>query len=372
MTAPHLIGHRIFLAIGLGLLIGVTSPAAAAENSAAASSASGASESQRVLDAFLAAEKANESFTAEARARATEMVATLRGEPDGQSIAITEALRELYPAYREALTALGEENLGAAIASLEKLCAASDPYLAADASYFLARANMIDERFEESLPLLTAVTTKWAGKTLRDGEALFLLGVAQIQLLQHDAAAATLAQFLGQYPQAPERMRVGAFRQLEQLKAFQAGTLSDVQVRMDFSRRRLMLEDSGQATREQQDKIIDILAQLIKEAEERECASKGSGKGSGQAKKQGKGSEGESQAQGEGQGKQGGSTGGGSRGTDEDSVKRLHRGGPQSPWSHLRDKDRDPVFNAIKEKFPGRYQQLIEQYYKSFQDETEG
>jgi hypothetical protein len=53
-------------------------------------------------------------------------------------------------------------------------------------------------------------------------------------------------------------------------------------------------------------------------------------------------------------------------------VKRLHRGGPQSPWSNLRDKDRDPVYSAIKEKFPGRYQQLIEQYYKSFQDESDG
>ena len=76
-----------------------------------------------------------------------------------------------------------------------------------------------------------------------------------------------------------------------------------------------------------------------------------------------------SQAGGHGQGQEG-TAGGGSKGTDGDSVKRLHRGGPQSPWSQLRDKQRDPVFNAIKDKFPGRYQQLIEQYYKSFQDET--
>ena len=68
----------------------------------------------------------------------------------------------------------------------------------------------------------------------------------------------------------------------------------------------------------------------------------------------------------------GGNSGGGSKGIDSDTVKRLHRGGPQSPWSHLRDKERDPVFNAIKDKFPGRYEQLIEQYYKSFDDETEG
>ena len=109
----------------------------------------------------------------------------------------------------------------------------------------------------------------------------------------------------------------------------------------------------------------------LKEAEERECNCKGGGSGSGQGKKQGKGGEGDSQAKGEGQG-QGGRSGGGSKGIDSDAVKRLHRGGPQSPWSHLRDKDRDPVYSAIKEKFPARYQQLIEQYYKSFNDETEG
>ena len=72
------------------------------------------------------------------------------------------------------------------------------------------------------------------------------------------------------------------------------------------------------------------------------------------------------------EGQQQGKSGGGSKGIDSDTVKRLHRGGPTSPWSHLRDKDRDPVFNAIKEKYPARYQQLIEQYYKSFSDENDG
>ena len=111
---------------------------------------------------------------------------------------------------------------------------------------------------------------------------------------------------------------------------------------------------------------------MIKDAEEKECNCKG-GKGSkpSSGKKPGKGNEGESQAEGEGQG-QGGKSGGGSKGTDTDAAKKLHRGGPQSPWSQLRDRERDPVFNAIKEKYPARYQQLIEQYYKSFQDESEG
>ncbi len=323
----------------------------------------------KVLDDFVAAVKENKDAKPDAITKAVEIVTALRAEPDARAVAITEGLRELYPDFRDALGTLGEENLNAAITALGKLRDAADPYLAAESSYYLARAYLLEERFEDALPILEDAGKKWAGKTTRDGEALFLRGVAYGQLLQHKEATECLTKFLNDYPEAPERMRVGAFRQLEVLKLYQEGTLTDVQLRMDFSRRKLSLEDTGKTTREHQDKIIDILAKLIKEAEEKECNCKGGGSGKKPGEKQGQGSEGEGQGQGQGQG---GSTGGNSKGTDSDTVKRLHRGGPQSPWSHLRDRERDPVFNAIKEKYPARYQQLIEQYYKSFSDESEG
>jgi uncharacterized protein (UPF0147 family) len=325
----------------------------------------------QVLDQFVAAVQADETVPADKRKAAGEIVTALRTDADGKSVAITEVLRVLYPDFKDALAALGEENLGAAITGLTALREGKNPYVAADASYYLSRAYLLDERFEDSLPLLDDLQGKWAGQTAHGGEVLFLRGVAEVALLRHKEATDTLSKFLAMYPEAPERMRIGAFRQLEQLKLFAEGTLSDVSLRMEFSRRKLSLEDTGTETREQQDKIIEILAKLIKDAEERECNCKGGGSGSGQKKSQGKGSEGESQAKGEGQG-QGGNTGGGSKGTDSDTVKRLHSGGPQSPWSQLRDKERDPVYSAIKEKFPARYQQLIEQYYKSFDDDSEG
>jgi TolA-binding protein len=325
----------------------------------------------KVLDDFVTAVKADGSISAQKQKAAAEIVAALRTDPEGKAVAITEVLRVLHPEFKDALTALGEENLGAAITRLTALRDGKDPYVAADASYYLARAYLLDERFEDSLPLLADLQGKWAGQTTHGGEVLFLRGVAEVALLKHKEATETLTQFLALYPDAPERMKIGAFRQLEQLKLYSEGTLSDVSLRMEFSRRKLSLEDTGTDTRYQQDKIVEILAELIKKAEECECACKGGGSGSGQKKGQGKGSEGESQAQGQGQG-QGGNTGGGSKGTDTDSVKRLHRGGPQSPWSHLRDKERDPVYSAIKEKFPARYQQLIEQYYKSFDDDSGG
>jgi tetratricopeptide (TPR) repeat protein len=323
----------------------------------------------KVLDGFLAAVKENKEFKAEQVQKATEIFSALRADADGKPIAITEALRELYPDFKDALTTLGEENIQDAITKLGKLRDAKDPFLAADAAYFLARALLLDERFEDALPLLEDATGKYADKTARGGESLFLRGVAFGQLIQRKEAMDCLKKFLDQYPDAPERMRVGAFRQLEALKLYEDGTLTDVQFRMEFSRRKLSLQDSGDATKEQQKKIIDILAKLIKEAEEKECNCKGGGKPK-PGSKPGKGSEGESQAKGEGQ--QQGKSGGGSKGIDSDTVKRLHRGGPTSPWSHLRDKDRDPVFNAIKEKYPARYQQLIEQYYKSFSDDSDG
>jgi hypothetical protein len=323
-----------------------------------------------VLDEFVAVSKADAGLSADQKKIAGEVIAALRVDADGKVVAITEVLRVLHPEFKAALAALGEENLGAAITGLTTLREHPNAYLAADASFFLARTYLLDERFEDALPLLSDLQSKWAGKTTHGGEILFLQGVAEVAMLRHQEATATLSKFLTLYPDAPERMRVGAFRQLEQLKLFAEGTLSDVSLRMDYSRRKLSLEDTGAETRQQQDKIIEILAKLIKEAEECECKCKG-GSGSGQAKKQGKGSEGESQAQGEGQA-QGGNSGGGSKGIDSDALKRLHRGGPQSPWSQLRDKERDPVYSAIKEKFPARYEQLIEQYYKSFQDDGEG
>lgn len=346
-------------------LAGIAGILAVASNSFAVESA------DAVLDRFVAELEGRKGLPAEARKQVTDLVKLLRADPEGKALAVTEALRAISPDYQKALSDLGDENLEAALPALAKLVGSDDPWLAADAAYFLARGYLIGERFEEAMPLLEQLRGKLADRSSHQAESLFLQGVAQIQLLKNKEAMDSLSAFLKDYPDAPERMRVAAFRQMEQLKLVQEGTLSDVQLRMDYSRRKLGLEDTGKDTREQQDKIIGMLAKLIKEAEDREAQGKGSqSKKPGEQPGQGQGGEGESQAQGQGQGQQG-QSGGGSKGTDTEAVKRLHRGGPQSPWSNLRDKERDPVYSAIKEKFPGRYQQLIEQYYKSF-DDTEG
>ena len=54
------------------------------------------------------------------------------------------------------------------------------------------------------------------------------------------------------------------------------------------------------------------------------------------------------------------------------AARRVHSGGPTTPWADLRNKAReDETFTAMKTKFPARYRQLIEQYYRSLQEEAE-
>jgi tetratricopeptide (TPR) repeat protein len=288
-------------------------------------------------------------------------VESLRKDEYGRYEAITAGLSELYPEYRESLVQLAQEEPAAALAALQKLAASEDVFLAADASYYLARAHALSDRFDESLPLLEQLTAKLANKTVLLGEAVYLRGVCESRLLQREQAVASFERFLKDFPTAPERMKIGAIRQLEQLKQFKPETITDVFERMDFARRRLAREQTGESTQEQQNKVVDILAKLIKEAEERECNCQGGGQGEGQSESQGQNGGGE----GEGQG------GDGSGSNDKSLgpvVKKIYRG-PQSPWSQLRDKERDPAYSAIKEKFPARYEKLIEQYYRSFDEE---
>jgi tetratricopeptide (TPR) repeat protein len=315
----------------------------------------------QVIDGFLNSVRESKTFSQERIDAAVANVEELRKDEFGLYEAVTAGLGELYPEYKQALVQLALEEPAAAITVLDKLAASDDPYLSADASYYLSRAHVLGERFDEALPLLEKVSAKMADKTVLMDEVVYLQGVCESRLLKRDEAAATFEKFLKDYPTAPERMKIGAIRQLEQLKQFKPETITDVFERMDFARRRLAREQTGESTQEQQNKVVDILAKLIKEAEERECNCQGGGQGEGQSESQGQNGGGE----GEGQG------GDGSGSNDKSLgpvVKKIYRG-PQSPWSQLRDKERDPAYSAIKEKFPARYEKLIEQYYRSFDEE---
>lgn len=330
--------------------------------------AADADRAAKVLDGFVQSCRENESLSDQQRQQALETVASLRSDADFRDAAIAEALRVLSPEFAQALEALGEENLPPAVEALRRLAESDDRYLAAESTFFLTRAYLMEERFEEALPLLTRLAGEWADWSLHAGEALFLRGIAESRLLKRKDAIATLETFLKEYPDAPERMRVGAWRHKELLQLIEDGSISDVQEHMEFSRRRLTLADSGKTTQKIQDDIIEMLNKLIKEAEEQEQSGQGQGSGSkSQGSGEGQPGQGEGQ-QGEGQGQRGNTGGAGQ--SSEKALRRTHDGGQRTAWGDLRKKVENPhTFAALKEKFPGRYRQLIEQYYRSFQEQ---
>ena len=322
-------------------------------------SAAELSKVDKTIQSFVESLKSNKSLSDVQREKVLRIVAALRADEFAKDATITEGLREVYPEFASALTSLGDEDLDKSIPALKKLAASEDEFLAVEASFYLARAYMFGEKYEEALKVLKDVLQ--SDKSLNQSHALFLRGVTESQLLMRKDAIATLGKYLKDYPNAPERMRVGAWRHKMLLEQIDEGSISDVANMMEFSRRKLALDDTGKKTRKVQDDIVAMLGKLIEEAEKKECEACKDCEG------QGKPGQGQGSRSGQGQG-MGGNTGGNSSGNS--IAARTHRGGPRSPWGDLRKKERlEKTFAALKAKFPARYKQLIQQYYKSFQED---
>jgi len=251
------------LTVGSACLVAVMSCGAFADDKSKSDPA------DAVLDAFVQALKADKSVEAAARDKALAAVEKLRKDKETREFALTEALRELSPEFQKALSALGAEDLPAAIETLKPLAGSKDDFLAAESRYYLARAYILQEKYELALPHLDKLEADLASKTIRSGESLFLKGASQLHLLKRKEAAASLAQFLKKYPTAPERLRVAAWRQLEVLRSIGKGTLPDIHQHMLFSRRKLALQDAGKETQKVQQRIVAMLDKMIEEAEKK-------------------------------------------------------------------------------------------------------
>lgn len=274
---------------------------------------------------------------------------------------ITDSLIQIYPQYSAAIDSSDDDRVTEGVQLLTPLATSTDKFLAADASFYLARMLMNNQRFEEAMPYLEGLATELFSHSAHQGEVFFFLGVAHAGLLQSDEAIRSFREFLEFYPQAPERLRVTAWRQIQELQAVENGKLKDVQRHMEFSRRRLDQRDTGEQTQEKQHKIVTMLAKLIQEEEKKECNS--NCKNSNQSKSQ---QENPSAPQQSEDPKQGQSESGGSSSNPNGAVvEKSYDDSPASPWSRLRDRSRDPANNAIKEKLPARYRDIVEKYFEA-------
>lgn len=293
--------------------------------------------------------------------------AVLADNEDSPSTAITESLIVIYPEFGQAIDDADFEDLATAVAALTPLTTHEDRFLAADASFYLARTLMNGEKFEEAVPLLDALTGELGDQSAQQGVAQYYTGVAQAGLLDNESAIKAFITFLQSNPEAPERLRDNAVTQIQELQAIAQGKLTDIRQRMDFSRRRLELTKTDENTQGQQQQIVAMLGKLIKEELKKENSQKSSGKPKDKKdKKEGKENSGDDQKQPEdGKGKPGPSksqSGGSSSNPNGVAELKTYDGSPASPWSRLRNRNRDAANNAFKDKLPARYRDLVEKY----------
>lgn len=222
------------------------------------------------LDEFAQAITANDSLSDAQRQQAANTINQLKADDEAPSYIASEVLMQLYPKFEDAMAALGEEEIDAAVTKLTELAKDGDKHLAAEATYYIGRAHMMSEHYELALPVWNTILEDHAEATFRTAEALFFKGMSESQLLKRKEAIASLDKFILDYENAPERMQVAAWHELELLRAIEDGTLIDVQDRMDFSRRRLAIEETDKDTQEEQEKIVAMLEKLIKQAEQQE------------------------------------------------------------------------------------------------------
>ena len=315
--------------------------------------------------AFAEHVRGSDAYT-DAQKQQVDALLARAADGDGADGAVTAGLSVLSPAFASAVTDLSRDRVDGAIRALGALTEADDPYLAANARYYLARAYTMEEQYEKALPLLQALTGPQRDRTQYAGEALFLRGVCETETLDRKQAIATLKDFIAQYPDASERMYIGAQHMVDELSFLEDGTIADVQDRMDYSRRRLDIAESGKRTQGEQEHIIRILDKLIEEAEQKENQGGGGGSAGGQGNMPGQGGAPSGNQNPGGPANQSVAPVGPAR------MGELHRrsaGDPNESWGTARDREREEVLNAIKARYPDRYREMIEQYYRSLQEE---
>lgn len=276
--------------------------------------------------------------------------------------AASEALMDAYPKYRSTLDQVLDEQTPDSMASLAKFTNSDNKFLAADASFYLGRAYLLDRNHEDAEVSLKKILKDYKQYSFRGTETHYYLGTAQAGLLKTDKAIENLVTFLQNSQNSPQRLVAGAYSQVVKLQNIRKGSLQDASNRMSYSQRKLEQSDSDKGTQTEQKKVVSILNKLIKEAEKKECSKCKGGK---------KGSKKQSQKQGQKPGQKKGSKPGKSGGKSNIMAGKATRqvyNGKVGLWAKLRDRQRDTANSGVKDKLPAEHRKLIEKYFKKMSE----
>jgi len=271
----------------------------------------------------------------------------------GEYGCIHQALLLLYPDYARASAHLLDERFAAAADAFEKLMDSEDFYLRAYATFRRGLAQMNRERFEAAKKLFNTVLNEYGNKVGCDIEAAFYRVVCLGQEREKEQAITAAKTFLKDYPDAAERYRKAMEQILAELVQEWESPLYDLAGRMSKAGRRIESGNTGKDTQTQQEEIVSIIDELIKKAKQNEGQGQGQGGGSGPPRGNDPSSNPANQSN---------APAGASKVGD---LRPRPKRKPGEQWGKMRDKEREEVLQALKNKFPDRYRELLEQYNKT-------
>ncbi|MHC4938250.1 MAG: tetratricopeptide repeat protein [Planctomycetota bacterium] len=303
---------------------------------------------ERKIERFFSKVEKRDDLDAELKERIAKLKpgAILGGEYG----CIHQALLMIEPDYKKADALLLGERFAAAADLYKRIATTDEQYLKAYATFRHGLAEMNRERYEDAAATFQKVLNEWGRYVGCDIESAFYIAVCYGQMRDKENAIVAATRFLEDYPDAPERYKAAMEQMKNELVQEWESPLYDLAGKMNHVGREIEKGETGQPTQGKQKEIIEILNELIKRAEEQEGKGKNKGGGGGapRGNRQSSGPANKSQL----------SPGAGRVG-DLRGKKRAKAG---EKWGEMRDKERDEVLQALKEKFPGRYRELQEQY----------
>ncbi|HPZ98697.1 MAG TPA: hypothetical protein PLT93_11195 [Phycisphaerae bacterium] len=332
------------------------------------------------LDAFLAELKSSSSLQPAARDAVDRLWAQRRADDDPRAF-VTSALAVISAEYRKASNELDAGNADAAIEAAKPLMDSPEFHLSTHAVMITARALIEQDRPSEARELLEKLNEQreeLEKRTFVAPEMVFLLGYCRLLDLDYEGATNALREFEQRYPHAPDPYRLPARQMLQELAARQPETLSDVSDLMGYAGRQLKYARVNDVVRSRQDRAVELLDRLIEEAEQREQQQQQQQQDQQQQQQNGckkcggkgcpdcpsGGAAGNQQPQ---------------RGADrsvappgQGRIGELHgsaRARPGEQWGKMRPEERERVMQSLRQNYPSRYRQLVEQYYRQLSKE---
>ncbi len=323
---------------------------------------------REICEKFIASVKAGElgNVPDAARAKVLEMWAAQEKAAKVDPGFIDDALRLIELDYGRAVLRINADRLEEAWAILEKLAEKpGNPFMEAAVAFQTARLAVRERNWETACKNVEKL--RGSGRL-----ADFVLAKTEIEVMTAQAYAwlARIDEAIG-IARAIADTEEGR-RLLARIEAERDGaTLDDVAGTMGEVKKKLEKVDTGGETKMKEDKIVAMIDMLIEKAEEEEKGGQqqpGSGQGQGKP--------------GEGEGKKGPPKGTQASkspatqaalppGQNEGSGVAASTATMGDFWAKLPPRERQKVLDALRERFPKRYRELIEAYYKALAEGDE-